>query len=163
VARGARIFFAGQEPDLPNRLSLKELVTYPHAAGTADDLTVAEALSRVGLGSFIRALGDELHQGRTWQDVLSGGQKQRLVLARMLVQKPDILLLDEPTSALDAKAAAEFHLALRNRLPDATVLAILHAETPPVDPDGLPYFNRVLDVAHGLGIANAPVVRVAAE
>jgi ABC-type uncharacterized transport system fused permease/ATPase subunit len=151
LAKGARIFFAGQEPDLPDRLTLKELVTYPHSGEAYEDLAVVEALARVGLHAFIRHLRDELHQGRTWRDVLSGGQKQRLILARILVQEPDILLLDEATSALDPDAVTDFHLALRERVPDATVVAVLHAETSPTDPDGQPFYNMVLDLAGGNG------------
>ena len=53
MAEGARLFFAGQEPDLPDRMSLKALVCYPEAPEAHDDLEVARVLSRVGLGAFI--------------------------------------------------------------------------------------------------------------
>jgi ABC-type uncharacterized transport system fused permease/ATPase subunit len=147
-------------------MTLKELVTYPDAGHAFSDIAVADVLSRAGLGRFIASIDSELCEGTNWRRVFSGGQKQRLVLARVMLQKPDILLLDEATSALDTNAAVDFHLALRERLPVAAVLAVLHSDEMLCDPDGEPFYNLMLDIDQGVGHVrpvSPPHLRLAAE
>lgn len=60
---------------------------------------------------------------------LSGGECQRLSLARILVNKADIILLDEPTSAADIEGTEIIENALReykNRT-DCTILITTHS------------------------------------
>ncbi|MFC4736083.1 adenosylcobinamide amidohydrolase [Bacillus daqingensis] len=59
---------------------------------------------------------------------LSGGEKQRVLLAKALVQEPEVLLLDEPTNHLDIRHTFDMLNVLKERqeTQGLTVFAILH-------------------------------------
>lgn len=59
---------------------------------------------------------------------LSGGQQQRVLLARALVNQPELLILDEPTSALDPKVRDEFYQLINqiNLEDQTTILLVSH-------------------------------------
>jgi ATP-binding cassette subfamily B protein len=58
--------------------------------------------------------------------MLSGGQKQRLIIARALVESPDLLILDEPTSSLDVGSEALIRATLNGLRDDMTILIVAH-------------------------------------
>lgn len=78
---------------------------------------VAEALERVGLGDRARSRAAEL----------SGGQQQRVAVARLLVQRPDLVLADEPFAAVDPVTTERvFEALLELNREGATLLVNLH-------------------------------------
>ncbi len=57
-------------------------------------------------------------------DSLSGGQSQRVAIARMLMQRPKLILVDEPDASLDPKTGREV-MELLHRLAKARGVPIL--------------------------------------
>jgi ATP-binding cassette, subfamily F, member 3 len=69
--------------------------SFSQAGGYDLDVRIQQTLEGLGLGKNF------------WQmplNHLSGGQKTRALLARLLLEKPDLLMLDEPTNHLDIEA-----------------------------------------------------------
>lgn len=71
-----------------------------------------------------------LRQTRLWDlrnrriHTLSGGERQRVMIARCLVQQPEVILLDEPTNHLDIRYRLELMETLRAF--DGMVIITLH-------------------------------------
>jgi ATP-binding cassette subfamily B protein len=57
---------------------------------------------------------------------LSGGQQQRLIIARALVENPDLVILDEPTSSLDVRSESLIRETLNGLRSSTTVIIIAH-------------------------------------
>ena len=65
-------------------------------------------------------------EGNKMTDVLSGGESCRLLFCKLMLQKPNILVMDEPTNHLDLEAVIALNDALQRY--EGTILFVPHDE-----------------------------------
>jgi iron complex transport system ATP-binding protein len=118
-----------------------------HTYSADDDDQAWRCLQRMGVGPFAgRPLG-----------TLSSGEQQRVLLARTLMNEPEVILLDEPSARLDLGGREQLVGALAELTTDSTappvVLVTHHLDEVP------PGMTHVLMLRNGEVIARGPINR----
>jgi vitamin B12/bleomycin/antimicrobial peptide transport system ATP-binding/permease protein len=115
----AQVMVTPQKSYLPLG-SLKGALFYPDPSLAASDARLQAALERVGLGP----LTSRLEEVARWDQVLSNGERQRLAIARVLIHRPNVVILDDALSALDETSQQTLLGRLRSDLADATIISL---------------------------------------
>lgn len=88
---------------------------------------------------------------------LSGGEKQRVAIARLILQKPHVILADEPVAALDpalSKAILELLIKLTQKNHQSLIVSLHQIDL------ALKYFDRIIGLKDGQVIFDKSVEKI---
>ena len=119
-----KIGYVPQQPILFNRTVLENIkYSNPHVT----DTEVTDLFEKYNISDEFSNLEDGLHTkvGKNGSKI-SGGQRQLIWSMRILLHKPEILILDEPTASLDVKTkhilTQMYDIAMQNK----TIIMVTH-------------------------------------
>lgn len=96
---------------------------------------------------IIKYIKSHSNLSNSWTNTLSLGEQQRLAFARIITNKPRLVIMDESTSALDVNAERRLYNLLKN---DQTLTYISVGHRPTL----LAYHDIKLAIKDGLGIVS---------
>jgi lipooligosaccharide transport system ATP-binding protein len=117
----ARLGVVPQETNLDGELTVRENLRYQAGYFGLDGPAIAERIDELLEFALLTERADEV----PW--ALSGGMKRRLLIARALINDPELVVLDEPTTGLDPQARLAVWQALDSlRRRGVTLLLTTH-------------------------------------
>ncbi|RPI30680.1 MAG: ABC transporter ATP-binding protein [Chloroflexota bacterium] len=145
LLRSQKMGFAFQFPSLLPTLTALENVRLPSIFGKKQDSSAIEdravqLMQKVGLEDKLSSYPRQL----------SAGQQQRVVIARALMNQPEVLLADEPTSNLDEKTELEIMELFRDLHRNMGITMVMVTHTRQL----ISYGTRAIEMANGQIIKN---------
>ena len=119
----SKVAFVPQRPYIPLG-GLRDALAYPAPGETLTMARAEHVLKSSGLGYLV----DRLDGTERWDQILSGGERQRIAFARLLLNRPSVIVMDEATAALDVDSEFRLLTLLFEELPNATVISVGHRE-----------------------------------
>ena len=134
-------------------LFLEQSVTENIEVSTLNRYSRFGVTSRGRLRRAVRPIWDSLRVKASSPDIavksLSGGNQQKAVLARMLLQKPRLLILDEPTRGVDIGAKSEIYRIINEIAAGGAAVLIVSSDLP----EALGISDRLLVMHEGRLVA----------
>jgi ATP-binding cassette subfamily B protein len=93
---------------------------------SASDEEVIQAAKKANADSFIQTLPEGYQTKVSSKSGLSEGERQLLTIARVMLVKPDIVILDEATSNVDTRTESKITKAFDEMMKDRTSIVIAH-------------------------------------
>ncbi|MGD9545493.1 MAG: ABC transporter ATP-binding protein/permease [Methylocystis sp.] len=121
LPRNAHIAFVPQKPYIPLG-TLRQAMLYSISGREIADQMIEGAMRRCGLGYLVK----HLDEAQRWDQILSGGERQRTAFVRLLLLRPQIIIMDEATSALDEESQISMLRLFNEDLAGATVISVGH-------------------------------------
>lgn len=100
--------------------NLQAAICYPNISASIEE--IRHAMQECGLAKYLDRLNDE----QDWQQILSPGELQRIAFVRILLARPQLILLDETTSALEEAMEMQLYELIKRKLPESIIVSIGH-------------------------------------
>lgn len=116
----------------------------------ATDAEIAEAARAAHAHGFISTFPEAYDQLVGERGVtLSAGQRQRIAIARVMLERPAVLILDEASSSLDAESESLVQDALDRLMAGRTTVVIAHRLSTVIRADGILVLDEGIIVDRG--------------
>jgi vitamin B12/bleomycin/antimicrobial peptide transport system ATP-binding/permease protein len=127
--------------------TLRAAVAYPHPSKDYEAPAIVKALAAVGLGH----LEPHLDKENRWDRELTDNEKQCLAFARVILQKPDWIVVNDALDVLDPESRMLIRGLFEGEFADLGIINIGH------DLPDIPFYSRRLHIVlDPLGVTFTP-------